>query len=635
MNISTILDQIESKAIALPEFQRGYVWTREQIRQLMDSVYRGHPIGALLVWAVQNRQPGVHVELLLDGQQRITTLYSVIKGMPPHYFKGNKEHFEKLRFHLRDEVFEFYQPIKMGKDQLWIDITRLFEVGVGTIFKPFMSDSDFSEDEKEVFLDRLNKLDQIKNINLHIEKVTGEDKSTDVVVEIFNKVNSGGTKLSKGDLALAKICATWPEARDELEKHLEYWSRARFNFRIELLLRCVTTVLTGKAPFGELDDVASQFEEGLKKAVKHINETLNLIGDRLGLDHNQVLGGRYALPLIAKFFEENGGKRLNPIVRDKLLYWYIHSFLWGRYSGSTETVLSQDLELLQQSNGEVQPLIDKLSQSRGTLKVSPDDFDSWGRGSRFYPLLYMLTRIYGAQDFYTGNELKRNLLGSGSRLELHHIFPKSTLYKNNFPKNEVNALANFTFLTQDTNKKISNSDPANYLATIDEDVLKSHWIPLDRSLWDIGNYRDFLTERRKLLAEATNQFLDALLSGNMPEDQQRTESVIQQNVQSVSQDSGDIDEEYGELLKVNDWIVEKGLAEGEIQFEETEPQNNKVYIFDIAWPEGLQEGLSKPIALLLNQPDETEIFASRSGYRCFVDIGKFRSFVEEEILGNA
>ena len=633
MKINSILDQIEHGYINLPEFQRGYVWNREQIRRLMDSLYRRHPIGGFLGWDVPTQQEGSinkNVELLLDGQQRVTTLYRIVKGKTPRFFRGNENVFGNLKFHLRNEVFEFDQPIKMKNDPLWIDVTQLFKGDPVEIWEPL---TKICGNDTEL-LKRLNKLYFIKDIDLHIDKITGSEMTTDVVVEIFNNINLGGTKLSKGDLALAKVCSIWPDARNKINERLEYWARNQFNFKTELVLRCVTTVLTGKAYFSELEGVESQFEEGLQKTVKHIDEALNLIGDRLGLDHDQVLGGRYALPLITKFFENSGGKVLDPVIRDKLLYWYIQSFLWGRYSGSTETTLSQDLESLRQSDNEMQPLIDKLSQSRGSLNVTPDDFNSWSKGSRFYPLLYMLTRVYGARDFHTKNELKRNLLGANSLLELHHIFPKSILYMNDFDKTEVNALANFTFLTRNTNQAIGNSNPSDYFANIDMHILESHWIPLDSELWKIENYRYFLIERRKMLAEATNKFLNALFNGSMPEDQQGMENIIHQNVQPVLQENDDIDIEDKEMLEINEWVIENGMAAGEFHFEISNSTNNQMIILDIAWPMGLQEELSQPVALLLKQSNETEIVASRLGYRCFVDINEFRLFVEKEILGS-
>jgi Protein of unknown function DUF262 len=134
MKISTILDHIDSGHMALPEFQRGYVWNRDQVRGLFDSLYRRHPVGGLLVWATESKTAthrgdgllaaGV-VKLLLDGQQRITSLYGVVRGKPPKFFDGNAQTFTGLRFHLDAETFAFYQPVKMQDDPLWIDVTEL------------------------------------------------------------------------------------------------------------------------------------------------------------------------------------------------------------------------------------------------------------------------------------------------------------------------------------------------------------------------------------------------------------------------------------------------------------------------------------------------------------------------------
>ena len=191
------------------------------------------PSGSLLVWVTptdaaetrgeQELAPGV-VNLLLDGQQRITSLYGLVRGKAPAFFDGNARAFTDLRFHLEDETFAFYQPLKMRDDSLWIDVTELMQKGTGVVVQRFVADPDYQGRISE-FLTRLSRIDNIKEIDLHIEEVTGEDKTIDVVVDIFNRVNSGGTKLSKGDLALAKICAAWPSTRDEMKEHLNRWEK--------------------------------------------------------------------------------------------------------------------------------------------------------------------------------------------------------------------------------------------------------------------------------------------------------------------------------------------------------------------------------------------------------------------------
>ena len=342
MKIGVILDQIDLGSIALPEFQRGYVWNRDQVRGLMQSLYLGHPVGSLLVWVTptqaantrggQDLPPGF-VKLLLDGQQRVTSLYGLVRGKAPAFFEGNERAFTDLRFHLGDKVFSFYQPLKMRDDPLWVDVTELLQKGAGVVVQRFVADPAYA-DRVGDFLDRLNRIDRIKETDLHIEEVTGKDKTIDVVVGIFNRVNSGGTKLSKGDLALAKVCAQWPEARQRLNRELGRWSDAGYYFRLELLLRSVTTTLTGEAMFSALDGVESAaFQNGLKTTVQHIDRLLNLIGSRLGLDHDRVLGGRYALPLMSRYLTQRGGAVSDPRERDKLLYWYVNKFSLGTLRG--------------------------------------------------------------------------------------------------------------------------------------------------------------------------------------------------------------------------------------------------------------------------------------------------------------
>ena len=246
-----------------------------------------------------------------------------------------------------------------------------------------------------------------------------------MVVDIFNVVNSGGTKLSKGDLALAKICAEWPEARDTMKAKLEKWERAGYSFKLDWFLRSVNTLLTGEALFTALKDVDTPtFKEGVDQAEKGIDTFLNLIASRLGLDHDRVLGNRYAFPLLVRYWQQKGGDLSNAAERDRLLYWYVHTFLWGHYAGSTESVLNKDLGLTEANEGALERLIDGLRQNRGDLRLAASDFAGWGRGARFYPLLYMMTRVGHTRDWETGVELTNHLLGRLSSLQVHHIFPK-------------------------------------------------------------------------------------------------------------------------------------------------------------------------------------------------------------------
>ncbi len=648
MQIATILDQIDLGAMALPEFQRGYVWSRNQVRELMKSLYRRYPVGSLLVWVTKTEsatargdgklQEGT-VELLLDGQQRITSLYGIIRGQVPKFFDGNKNSFTGLYFHLEDEEFQFYMPTRMRDNPLWVDVTELMQIGLGEAIQRLMKVNGLESSDHTKYINRLTAIDGIKQCELHIEKVTGKDKTVDVVVDIFNRVNTGGTKLSQGDLALAKICAEWPDARMEMKLRLDKWKKAGFSFRLEWLLRNINTITTGEALFSALENIdRANFEIGLKKSEKYIDQLLNLISSRLGLDHDRVLKNP-AFPLMVRYLEQRGGKLTNAHERDQLLYWYIHTFLWGRYSGSSESYLNRDLEAIENVTPEdgsdgLDRLIAGLRQDRGDLELSELDFHGATRGSRFYTMLYMMTRICQARDWGTGVELKKHLLGNLSSLQMHHIFPQALLYEHDFGRREVNAIANFTFLTQETNLEVLRQNPEKYIPAYEKKfpgIMASHWIPMDPELWKVENYHEFLAERRRLLADAANTFLDQLLAGQVPDTEEEM-SVLDQD-QTVIHGGVESEDEEVELLQCIEWLAEQSLAEGELLYELTDEDTGKpLAILDLAWPNGLQEGLSQSVAILLEEGPEVEASASAQGYRFFTSIDRFKQYVNREVL---
>ncbi|UWR38610.1 DUF262 domain-containing protein [Sulfitobacter sp. W074] len=639
MNITSILDYIDNGHMALPEFQRGYVWGREQVRGLFQSLYRGHPVGSLLVWATSastaahrgdgKLAPGV-VKLLLDGQQRITSLYGVIRGEPPKFFDGNPKSFTELRFNLATEEFEFYQPIKMRDDPLWIDVTQLMKsgnAGVGTFINNLNSVPEHTARLGE-YVGRLNQLLGIRDKHFHIEEVTGSDKTLDVVVDIFNRVNSGGTKLSKGDLALAKICADWPEARDTMKASLVRWREAGYDFTLDWLLRSVNTVLTGEAKFLYLHDrSADEISDALARAVRHTDTALNMIAGRLGLDHNRVLFARFAVPVMVRFLEMRGG-RLNERTRDKLLFWYVQSGMWGRFSASTESVIDKDLGILEQSGGNLEKLIDELRLSQGGLRVEPGHFHSWSVGSRFYPVLYMLTRMTEARDWGTGLPLKRELLGKMSSLEVHHIFPRAQLYKADYSRSEVNALGNFCFLTKDTNLVISDRRPEAYFEEIEAahpGALRSQWVPEDRQLWKLSHFREFLEARKELLAEAANTCLRSLLH----DDVDVLEAAASARVSDRVLLGGIANEDEARALEeLNTWVESQGYAKGEIAWDLVDERTGEQKaVLDLVWPDGIQTELSEPVAVLLGEGPELLAMANEAGFRCFTSLDSAKAYV--------
>lgn len=246
-------------------------------------------------------------------------------------------------------------------------------------------------------------------------------------------------------------------------------------------------------------------------------------------------------------------------------------------------------------------------------------------GSRFYPLLYLLTRVNGSRDLVSGVELKASLLGKQSRLEVHHVFPKAQLYKEGMSKGEVNAIANFCFLTAESNKVVTDRLPEEYFRAMEAEnpgVLASQWIPADPRLWKLGAYRDFLEERRRLLASAANAFLSSL--HELPPEVAAPAAARAPEVPGGFEPGGD---QEVKIEQAREWMREQGLPEGLVLYELADGTGTPVAILDVAWPEGVQPGLTEPVTLLLEEAPEVLAVASAAGYRCLRSFSQLKKYV--------
>jgi len=526
MKVHQILYDLERGILGLPKFQRGFVWDRSKVRRFMYSMYRKYPVGGLLIWNTRVDvnivrdgilPQGESIDLIVDGQQRITTLYGMYKGRTPPFFVGKRNDILNLYFDLEEEKFEFYRASLMQNNSSWISVTRILQTDRRELLKPFEGTPEYF-----TYHERVVQLKEILEKVFHVDSITEETAKLEEVVEIFNEVNKGGSSLGEADFTLAKISIGWPTAREEMQSKLNEWSSHPngYEFTIEWLLRCMNSAVLGRARFNELitTDV-NKLQIGLKNVLKYVNAFLAQIEDRLGLDHFKVIkNSRATFPVVMRYLAQNNGAFQSESEIAQLLYWYIHAVLWGRYTrGATESILQTDLTVIDDQKEwkrRFQGLISSLHQTRNPLRIHPDDFIGSTTGNRFYPFLYLLTRTNETRDLLTRLRLNHRL--SGNPLELHHIFPKSVLRDKGYNPREVNSLANFAFLTRETNRKLQNREPKDYLAECDVNLVESQWIPTNPKLWKIGNYPKFLSERRKLLSAAANKLLENLESGKLP-----------------------------------------------------------------------------------------------------------------------
>ena len=296
----------------------------------------------------------------------------------------------------------------------------------------------------------------------------------------------------------------------------------------------------------------------------------------------------------------------------------------GASPGSTETKLNQDYETAVQSGAD--GLIEALERWRGgNLTIDGQDFEGFGQGSRFYPLLYLLIRMQGAKDFGSGLPLHSHLLGHLTSPQIHHIFPKAVLYAAGYRRNQVNAVANFCFLTQDTNLAIGKRKPEDYFAVVEAKnpgALASQWIPQNPALWRVDRYPDFLAARRELMAEAANALLNGLRLGRARGDSKPLERLV------MVEEAEDTDSRAAQVTALISELVGLGCADPAVDCEVSDPATGEVLaVAEACWPEGLQPGQGNPAILELDPAEADLPRLKEIGYEVFTSIESLRGYV--------
>ena len=571
-SVEELISMIERGELRLPEMQRRYVWRSTRVRDLMDSLYRGYPSGAILLWDTdeavplqefavsQNLNPYQSTRLLLDGQQRLTSLSAVIRGEPvtvrgrrrPIELLFNLEHPDHLA--VVTEVNEEGDDEENGDDEeeLGADVTdssddelqRRFNqmtfvvatrkleqlpqwVKVSDVFKadsdaPFLKRagmSGFDDPRYEKYSQRLANLRAVRKYSYRMD-VLERSLSYDEVTEIFVRVNSLGAKLRSSDLALAQITAKWRHSLQTFLKFQTDCAKVGFDLELGLHLRNLIAFATGQSRFRTVGNLNI---EALQKAWKEAGEgmefAMNFLKSNAGIESPALLSSPFLIVAIA-YFGHTRSYKINPDEAALLRYWALIANGKGRYSrGSSETLLDQDLATLR-DGGSIPDLIDRLRLQVGRLDVSPDELEGRNQRSALFKTMFLAFRAGEAKDWRSNLTISLDHSGAHHRLQFHHIFPKAQL-KSSYTSREADDIANLAFIGGRTNRAISDKPPASYLPAIaaqhGAQVFDAQAIPTDATLLEVANYKAFLTERRKLIAARLNEFL-------LPENPAATES---------------------------------------------------------------------------------------------------------------
>ncbi|WP_227354188.1 GmrSD restriction endonuclease domain-containing protein [Haladaptatus salinisoli] len=548
MKIEKLLDRVESNAIVLPEFQREFVWKRQQAKALMDSLYKGYPIGGLLTWETENppeikndaidEEKQALFEILLDGQQRLTVLYMLLMDeIPPYYDESDIENDpRKLYFNVETAEFHFENK-RVREGTVWVKVTDCFtdEISAISIARSVVGDDD-PEEVLQISEQYEKQLKQLQNVGTNDIPVETLPKSADIhqAIELFDKINSQGTHLSDAELALAHMSAEWPHIRRHMKEKQAKLAERGFDFDLNFYVKCMIGTITQTMTYEQVYDTPREILEAkwrsLAKDDGVLDYLVNVLRNEAHIPNSDYINTRDVLiPFIVYLDKTN--RQITQQEKKEFIRWLYAAMMWTRYSGSSDSTVEHDLSLLDNPSP-TKDLMQEIKNDRGRIEVQASDLRGRGkRTRRFYNMVRMVTRANKPVDWKTGEPL----VGS-FRLESHHIFPKSRLYEEydagqSEHRKLVNEIANRAFLTPETNKKLGDTLPEAYLPEVKEshpDALKSQFIPDNPELWKVENYEDFLAKRREKLATAINDYMESLITDGGGKKRESIEDLLAQ-----------------------------------------------------------------------------------------------------------
>jgi hypothetical protein len=558
--VGKLVDMIKDGDLRLPEMQRRYVWPATRVRDLLDSLYRGYPSGTILVWETDREMPSRDLDigqqkgafgghrLLLDGQQRLTSLSAVVRGLPVDV-RGRKKPIDIL-FNLGHpegppiEVLEVDDEAPEDPDDTDLDATeneeeqglslqerlklRTFVVAsktlaadprwvkVSDVFNPDKTDAQLLRGLVKSFDDPLfdkysKRIQAVRKIRdyPYVMHVLDKTLSYEEVAEIFVRVNSLGTKLRSSDLAMAQITSRWRNSLALFEQFQEECEEKWFTLDLGLIVRALVVFTTGQSRFKTAGTIpVARLEEGWERAKEGLRFSINFMRANAGVEDESLLSSPLFLISIG-YLAQALRYRISPDEDRELRRWFYIANARGHYSASSETTLDADLTAIA-AGGSAPQLLEALRQQIGRFEIEPSDVAGRGQRSALFSTAYLALKARGAKDWRTRLALSLTHSGRYHFIEYHHIFPKATL-KGRYDKSEINEMANMAFVSGATNRRMGSTPAERTLAQVKQEqgerALVDHCVPLDPDLWKTDNYRAFLEYRRAELARAINEFI--------------------------------------------------------------------------------------------------------------------------------
>lgn len=529
--IENIISWIKSGEVAIPEIQRPFVWDASKVRDLLDSLYKGFPVGYLIIWKnpdmkLKDGSISVGKKILIDGQQRVTAIQAAVAGMEVTDANYKKKRI-RIAFNPQTEEFEVCNPA-IEKDVKWIpDIAQVFTVG----FKQYKFLREYCkannmEDGEDEIEPAISKLQSIKGINLGVIELSQALSISDVT-DIFIRINSQGVVLSQADFAMSKISADDRYGGRVIRKMIDYFchfmqrssdfdtiiandedfAKSSLLNKIKWVVKeqediyvpSYTDVLrvsfTHKFKRGKISDLVSLLSGRDFKTRENVEsiaqESFQLLREGVEAFVNETNFKRYLMivrstgiidsDLVRSQNVLNFGYILYLTLKDmsidaakieKLVRkWIVISILTGRYSGSAESAIDYDIKRFTEQD----PVQFLKTTEDGELSDAFWDTVIVSRlntsvGSSPYFKVFLMAQVKrGARGFLSSQIDVQSLIEQ--RGDIHHIFPKKYLQKNGVTlRKDYNQVANYVYTQSEINIKIKDNAPCVYMGNMKKQI---------------------------------------------------------------------------------------------------------------------------------------------------------------------
>lgn len=519
LSIRKIIDKVSSGEIRIPSFQRGFVWEPDSIAFFMDSLYRGYPIGAVLLWRtreklVNERNLGrftlpeptkdYPIDYVLDGQQRLTSIFSVFQTeLRPNYDPNWRDIYYLIGSGKNAQEIQF---VPLSEDE--VDLSKHFPISTLFDSVQYRKATENLDDELKEEVDKLQE--KFKEVSIPVQLMETDDKS--IVAIVFERINRAGIPLDSFQLLTAWSWSTdfdLQEKLDELSEELSGYGFSGIAEDQDLLMKCFTGYILNSTSPGAIMDltgvqVRDHFEEiknGLKSSIDFLQQELNLYS---------LFYVPYPAMLVSlvKFFGSGrtNGQLYTDKQRRQLIKWFWRSCFSRRYSSGVNSAHQSDLVSMGKLRED-----ENFNPSAFKCEIPPTFFtdNQFNVNTVNTKTFIAMLASKSPRSFISGANVDLSVtLKQSSTKEFHHIFPDKYLQRLGKNRKEIYPLANFCFLNNADNQKIKDTAPSEYVQLMNADsvpeILDAAICPEHTFTMD---YESFIKARTELLQSYANRLI--------------------------------------------------------------------------------------------------------------------------------